>query len=105
MELGALVCTRERPALRRLPGRRVVRVAGGRLPGVRRPAPAGAGVGGHRPAVPRPAARRAAGRGRARTGSRLDAAWTDVAQRERCLTGLVEDRLLVRTDAGTYALP
>lgn len=36
---------------------------------------------------------------------RLDAAWTDVAQRERCLAGLIEDRLLVRTGGGGYALP
>ena len=36
---------------------------------------------------------------------RLDAAWADAAQRARCLASLVEDRLLVRTDAGDYALP
>ncbi len=36
---------------------------------------------------------------------RLDAAWADAAQRVRCLASLVEDRLLVRTDAGDYALP
>ncbi|MEJ7834349.1 MAG: A/G-specific adenine glycosylase [Nocardioides sp.] len=37
--------------------------------------------------------------------SRLDAAWPDQGQRLRCLAGLVEDRLVVRTDAGSYALP
>lgn len=37
--------------------------------------------------------------------ARMDAAWPDAAQRERCLAGLVEDRLLVRTGAGGYALP
>ena len=95
----------QRAAVRRLPDRRLVRVAGGRLPGVRRPAPAGAGVGRHRPAVPRTAARRGARRGGRRTGARLDAAWPDAAQRERCLASLLEDRLLVRTDAGDYALP
>lgn len=37
--------------------------------------------------------------------SALDAAWADEAQRLRCLAGLVEDGLAVRTDAGSYALP
>jgi len=37
--------------------------------------------------------------------ARLDAAWPDAAQRERCLASLLEDRLLVRTAAGDYALP
>jgi len=36
---------------------------------------------------------------------RLDAAWADAGQRTRCLASLIEDRLLVRTDAGDYALP
>jgi A/G-specific adenine glycosylase len=36
---------------------------------------------------------------------RLAEAWADAAQRERCLASLVEDRLLVRTGAGDYALP
>ncbi|HET9420207.1 MAG TPA: A/G-specific adenine glycosylase [Nocardioides sp.] len=36
---------------------------------------------------------------------RLDAAWADAGQRARCLASLVEDRLLVRTAAGDYALP
>jgi len=37
--------------------------------------------------------------------SRLDAAWTDPTQRERCLQSLLEDRLLVQTSETTYALP
>ena len=37
--------------------------------------------------------------------SRLDAAWADEGQRLRCLASLLEDGLLVRTDAGSYALP
>ncbi|MDN4159736.1 A/G-specific adenine glycosylase [Nocardioides abyssi] len=37
--------------------------------------------------------------------SRLEAVWAEEAQRVRCLAGLVEDGLAVRTDAGTYALP
>jgi A/G-specific adenine glycosylase len=36
--------------------------------------------------------------------ARLDAVWSDDVQRVRCLAGLVDDRLAVRTDAG-YALP
>jgi len=37
--------------------------------------------------------------------SRLEAVWSDAAQRERCLAGLVTDRLAVTVGAGTYALP
>ena len=38
--------------------------------------------------------------------ARLDAVWTDPAQRERCLASLLDDRLAVRLDeADTYALP
>lgn len=37
--------------------------------------------------------------------SLLDAAWAEETQRLRCLAGLVEDGLAVRTDAGSYALP
>jgi A/G-specific adenine glycosylase len=37
--------------------------------------------------------------------SRLDAVWPDDVQRLRCLDGLVADRLVVRTGAGSYALP
>jgi len=37
--------------------------------------------------------------------SRLDLVWADEGQRLRCLASLVEDRLVVRTDAGSYALP
>jgi A/G-specific adenine glycosylase len=36
---------------------------------------------------------------------RLDVAWADAGQRARCLASLLEDRLLVRTAAGGYALP
>lgn len=39
------------------------------------------------------------------TRQRLDAAWSDEAQRARCLAGLVADGLAVRTAAGAYALP
>jgi len=37
--------------------------------------------------------------------SRLDAAWSDEAQRVRCLASLIEDRLLVAAGPDTYALP
>ena len=37
--------------------------------------------------------------------SRLDAVWPDEVQRLRCLDGLVADRLVVRTGAGSFALP
>ena len=39
------------------------------------------------------------------TRQRLDEAWSDEAQRTRCLAGLVGDGLAVRTDTGSYALP
>ena len=39
------------------------------------------------------------------TAARLDAAWSEELQRARCLAGLVEDGLVVRTPRGTYALP
>lgn len=39
------------------------------------------------------------------TQARLDAAWSEDLQRARCLAGLVEDGLVVRTPRGTYALP
>jgi A/G-specific adenine glycosylase len=39
------------------------------------------------------------------TQDRLDAAWSEDLQRARCLAGLVEDGLAVRTARGTYALP
>jgi A/G-specific adenine glycosylase len=37
--------------------------------------------------------------------SRLDAAWAEEGQRIRCLASLVEDGLVVRSGAGTLALP
>jgi A/G-specific adenine glycosylase len=35
----------------------------------------------------------------------LDAAWPEPGQRDRCLASLLADGLVVRTGAGTYALP
>jgi A/G-specific adenine glycosylase len=37
--------------------------------------------------------------------SRLDAVWSDAAQRERCLAWLVEDGLLTQVAPGFFALP
>jgi A/G-specific adenine glycosylase len=37
--------------------------------------------------------------------SRLDAVWTLVDQRDRCLDSLIDDGLVVRTSADTFALP
>jgi A/G-specific adenine glycosylase len=37
--------------------------------------------------------------------SRLDAAWSNAVQRDRCLDSLLADGLLVRTSGETYALP
>jgi A/G-specific adenine glycosylase len=37
--------------------------------------------------------------------SRLDAAWSEVAQRDRCLAGLLADGLVVRVGPETYSLP
>ena len=106
MELGALVCTAANPRCARLPGRRPVRVARGRPPGVRRAAAEGADLGRHRPPVPRPAA---VGGPRDATGRCTAAGWTPpgptTPQRTRCLESLLDDGLLVRTSDETYALP
>ena len=37
--------------------------------------------------------------------SRLDAAWSDAEQRDRCLASLLDDGLIVEATAGGYALP
>ena len=37
--------------------------------------------------------------------ARLDLAWSDAEQRDRCLAGLVADRLVAVLGADTYALP
>ena len=85
MELGALVCTARHAALRRLSHRGGLRVARRRLPGVRRSAPARAGLGRHRPPVPRPADGRAPRVAGPVTAARLDGRLDGRGQRERCL--------------------
>ncbi|WP_435742780.1 A/G-specific adenine glycosylase [Nocardioides sp. SYSU DS0663] len=105
MELGALVCTANRPACPACP---VAHLCAWR-------------AAGH-PAYDGPPRRTQTWAGTDRqcrgrllavlrdaTGavhpSILEAAWADEAQRRRCLAGLVADGLAVRTDAGSYALP
>jgi A/G-specific adenine glycosylase len=39
------------------------------------------------------------------TRADLDAAWSDAAQRDRCLDSLLVDGLVEQTDDGRYALP
>ena len=105
MELGALVCTSSAPRCGACPvaSSCAWRAAGyPAYDGPPRPAQAWAGTDRQCRGRLLGVVRDAEG---AVPAQRLDAAWTDVAQRERCLTGLVEDRLLVRTDAGSYALP
>ena len=106
MELGALVCTAATPALRGCPVADRCAWRRGRLPGVRRAAAARPDLRRHRPAVPRPAAGRAARRARpASPKAALDAAWPDAAQRERALAWLVADGLVVPLADGRFALP
>ena len=105
MELGALVCTADRPKCPACPvvatcawhsagrpaydgpPRPVQTYAGtdrqcrGRLLAVLREAPG---------SVPKP---------------RLDAVWDDEQQRERCLASLLDDGLAVAAGSGRYALP
>ena len=104
MELGALVCTSSAPRCGACPVTSCAWRAAGypAYDGPPRPAQAWSGTD-------RQCRGRLLGVVRDAEGAvpalRLDAAWPDAAQRERCLAGLVEDRLLVRTDAGSYALP
>jgi A/G-specific adenine glycosylase len=105
MELGALVCTAARPQCARCP---VAERCAWRLAG--QPAYDG----------PPRVAQTWAGTDRQCRGrllgvlrdsdepvhrSRLDAVWSDEVQRERCLAGLVDDRLVAQVAPETYALP
>ncbi len=105
MELGALVCTADRPRCDRCPvtDRCAWRAAGHpAYDGPPRPVQTYAGTDrqcrGRLLAVlrdaPGPVAR-----------DRLDAAWDDAAQRDRCLASLLEDGLAVTVADGGYALP
>ena len=106
MELGALVCVAAQPAVRRLPGRGPVRLAGGRLPGVRRPAAQVAGLGRHRPPVPRPAAGRAARQPTVRcTGAALDAAWAEDGSGPAAWPACSRTAWSSQAGPATYSLP
>ncbi len=105
MELGALVCTSARPACPRCPVADLCawRAAGHpAYDGPPRRAQAWAGTDrqcrGRLLAVLRDA-------DGAVHRSALDAVWSEPAQRERCLAGLIEDRLVVAAGPATYALP
>jgi A/G-specific adenine glycosylase len=105
MELGALVCTAASPRCDRCPLAASCswRAAGHpAYDGPPRPAQAWAGTDRQCRGRLLGVVRDAEGVVPAR---RLDAAWADATQRERCLASLLEDRLLVRTGAGDYALP
>ena len=105
MELGALVCTAARPRCDRCPWSATCawRAAGHPVyDGPPRPVQTWAGTDRQCRGRLLGVVRDAEGAVPAR---RLDAAWSDPAQRERCLASLLEDRLLVRTAAGDYALP
>ena len=105
MELGALVCTAARPACDRCPVADLCawRAAGHpAYDGPPRRAQAWAGTDrqcrGRLLAVLRETAGPV-------HRSRLEAVWAEAVQRERCLTGLVEDRLVVAAGPDSYALP
>ena len=105
MELGALVCTARTPDCERCPAARTC-------------AWRAAGYPAHDGAPRRPQAwagtdRQCRGRLMAALRdndgpvhrSRLDTAWPEAAQRERCLASLEADGLLVQVGPSTYALP
>lgn len=105
MELGALVCTAERPRCEGCPVRNACawQAAGApRYDGPPRPVQTYAGTDrqcrGRLLAVLRDA------EGAVDKG-RLDATWEEAVQRERALASLLADGLVVRDDDGRYALP
>ncbi|WXZ50477.1 A/G-specific adenine glycosylase [Clavibacter tessellarius] len=92
--------------LRGVPDPGPVRVAGGRVPGVRRTGARSAEeVRGIRQAGARPPARRAAVEPLPVSAADLATAWPEPVQRDRALAGLVADGLAVVQPDGTYALP
>lgn len=105
MELGALVCTADRPRCSDCPVREACAWQAAGAPaydGPPRPVQTYAGTDrqcrGRLLAVLREAPG-AVGQ------DRMDAAWDEVAQRERALASLIADGLVVRRDDGRYALP
>ena len=105
MELGALVCTAERPRCPACPVRdRCAWQAAGAPAYDGPPRPVQGYAGTDRQCRGRLLAvlREAPG---AVERARLDAAWDDSVQRERALASLLADGLLVTTDDGWFALP
>jgi A/G-specific adenine glycosylase len=105
MELGALVCTASAPRCGACPlsAECAWRAAGyPAYDGPPRPVQAWAGTDRQCRGRLLGVVRDASG---AVPAGRLEAAWADAGQRARCLASLLEDRLLVRTAAGDYALP
>ncbi|WP_370290591.1 A/G-specific adenine glycosylase [Nocardioides sp.] len=105
MELGALVCTAERPRCAGCPVQQACAWQAAGAPaydGPPRPVQAWAGTDrqcrGRLLAVLRDAPGEVA-------AERLDDAWDDEAQRRRALDSLLADGLVVRTSEGRYALP
>ncbi len=105
MELGALVCTAAKPLCERCP---VATLCAWRLAG--HPAYDGPPrVTQTWAGTDRQCRGRLLGVVRDEPGpvhrSRLDAAWSDEIQRERCLASLIEDGLLVQPAPASYSLP
>ncbi|TWG90611.1 A/G-specific DNA-adenine glycosylase [Nocardioides sp. J9] len=105
MELGALVCTADRPRCEACPVRAACAWQQAGAPpydGPPRPVQAWAGTDrqcrGRLMAVLRDAPGEV-------TQAQLDATWDVPAQRERALASLLADGLVVRTPSGRYALP
>ncbi len=104
MELGALVCTASSPRCGACPvAERCAWVAAGRPPDDGPPRRGQTWAGTDRQCRGRLLAVLRETTGSA-PASRLDGAWADEPQRRRCLAGLVDDGLAVRTATG-YALP
>lgn len=105
MELGALVCTAANPSCPRCPvADRCAWLAAGQPPHAGPPRRAQTWAG-----TDRQCRGRLLGVLREADGpvhqQRLDAAWAEAEQRERCLAGLVADGLAVATSPTTYSLP
>ncbi|WP_210503510.1 A/G-specific adenine glycosylase [Nocardioides xinjiangensis] len=104
MELGALVCTARRPACDACPVADLCAWRGAGFPAYAGPPRRGQAWAG--------TDRQCRGRilALARDADSVDAAqveaaWPDAEQRERCLAGLVADRLLTQITPGRWALP
>jgi A/G-specific adenine glycosylase len=105
MELGALVCTARQPACDTCPLADLCAWRGAGFPAYDGPPRRGqAWAGTDRQCRGRIMALARESEGSVGLAS-IEAAWPVGDQRERCLTSLVHDGLLVRVDTGRYALP